>query len=92
MPETIVDSELGMSGFIHTDDGTLVVGQPDVASTWFPVNDHPIDKASYTFEITVPAGLEAIANGVLQRAADRRRLDDLDLGTRGADGAPTSRR
>jgi hypothetical protein len=31
------------------------------------VNDHPSDKASYTFEITVPAGLEAIANGVLKR-------------------------
>ncbi len=42
------------SGFLHTDDGALVIGQPHVADTWFPVNDHPIDKASYTFEITVP--------------------------------------
>ena len=65
VPETLEDG----SGFIHTDDGTLVVGQPHVAATWYPVNDHPLDKASYTFEITVPAGLEAVANGVLQ---DRR--------------------
>ncbi|HXV35050.1 MAG TPA: M1 family aminopeptidase [Gaiellaceae bacterium] len=53
------------AGFIHTDDGTLVVGEPHVASTWYPVNDHPSDKASYSFEIKVPAGLEAVANGVL---------------------------
>ena len=65
VPETLEDG----SGFIHTDDGTLVVGQPHVAATWYPVNDHPIDKASYTFEITVPRGLEAVANGVLK---DRR--------------------
>ena len=43
------------SGFVHTDDGALVVGQPDVAATWYPVNDHPLDKASYSFDITVPA-------------------------------------
>jgi Peptidase family M1 domain/Peptidase M1 N-terminal domain/Immune inhibitor A-like, MAM domain len=54
------------AGFIATDDGALVIGEPHVASTWFPVNDHPSDKASYSFEITVPAGLEAVANGVLR--------------------------
>ena len=53
----------GISGFIATDDGALVAGQPHVAATWYPVNDHPSDKASYTFKITVPHGLEAIANG-----------------------------
>jgi aminopeptidase N len=53
------------AGFIHTDDGALVAGQPEVAATWFPVNDHPIDKASYTFVVTAPAGLEVVANGRL---------------------------
>ena len=65
VPETLGDSQIGLSGFIHTDDGTLVAGQPDVASNWYPVNDHPLDKASYSFAITVPRGLQAIANGVL---------------------------
>ena len=65
VPETIFDL-FGTSGFVHTDEGALVVGQPHVAATWFPANDHPSDKASFTFKITVPAGLEAIANGVLQ--------------------------
>ncbi len=66
MPEPIGDAEIGLSGFIHTDDGTVVAGQPDVAATWYPVNDHPADKASYRFRINVPQGLEAIANGELR--------------------------
>jgi hypothetical protein len=65
IPETIFD-EFGISGFIHTDDGALVAGQPHVAATWFPANDHPIDKASYTFKVSVPAGLEVVANGKLK--------------------------
>ena len=65
VPETIVDA-FGVSGFIHTDDGAMIIGEPHVADTWYPVNDHPSDKASYTFRIRVPAGLEAVANGVLQ--------------------------
>jgi hypothetical protein len=67
IPQTLEDG----SGFIHTDDGALVVGQPHVADTWYPVNDHPSDKAAYTFRITVPAGLEAVANGVLERRRTR---------------------
>jgi hypothetical protein len=64
VPETL-GGELGESGFMHTDDGAVVLGEPDVAATWFPVNDHPLDPAAYTFEITVPEGLEAVANGRL---------------------------
>ena len=59
------------SGFIATDDGVVVIGQPHVAASWIPVNDHPLDKASFTFEITVPDGLEAVANGVLVRQRTR---------------------
>jgi hypothetical protein len=65
VPQTIEDV-FGTSGFLHTDDGTVVIGQPHVASYWYPVNDHPSDKATYRFKITVPNGLEAIANGALQ--------------------------
>lgn len=71
VPQTIGDPQLGVSGFIHTDDGTLVAGEPDVAATWYPVNDHPLDKAAYTFRITVPAGLEAVANGELKSRRTR---------------------
>ncbi|WP_203230696.1 M1 family metallopeptidase [Agromyces humi] len=65
VPQPIDDVLGGVSGFLHTDDGALVAGQPFVASTWFPVNDHPIDKALYTVRITVPKGLEAVSNGRL---------------------------
>jgi aminopeptidase N len=61
VPRTLPDG----SGFIHTRDGAVVVGQPEVASTWFPDDDHPSDKATYSFAITVPRGLQALANGVL---------------------------
>ncbi len=68
VPTTFEDG----SGWIHTDDGALVVGQPDSATAWFPVNDHPLDKASYSFAITVPAGREAVANGELRDVSTRR--------------------
>jgi len=39
--------------------------QPDGARTWYPTNDHPQDRATYTFRITVPQPYTAVANGVL---------------------------
>ena len=54
------------TGFMATPDGANVVGQPEVAAAWFPVNDHPIDKASYSFDVTVPNGYEVVANGFLR--------------------------
>src|ERR671917_1731950 len=66
IPRTIVDPILGNAGVFHTDDGVVIIGQPDVAATWFPVNDHPIDKASFTISVTAPKGLEAVSNGRLQ--------------------------
>ena len=65
VPEPIVEAGLGELGFLPTEDGAIVQGEPHVAATWFPANDHPRDKASFAFHITIPTGLEAIANGVL---------------------------
>ncbi|MFF4773904.1 M1 family metallopeptidase [Microtetraspora fusca] len=56
-------SNLGTYGFIPTPDGSFVTSEPNGAKTWFPSNDHPSDKATYDFEITVPEGVTAIANG-----------------------------
>jgi aminopeptidase N len=64
-PRTIEDA-FGISGFMHTDDGAIVAGQPHGAATWFPANDHPRDAASVDVTATVPAGLEAVSNGVLE--------------------------
>jgi aminopeptidase N len=43
----------------------MVANEPDAAATWYPVNDHPLDKATYDFHVTVPQGLVAVANGNL---------------------------
>lgn len=41
------------------------LSEPDGAHYWFPCNDHPLDKATFHIELTVPRGLAAIANGRL---------------------------
>jgi hypothetical protein len=64
VPQPLIES-IGRLGFLPTEDGAIVQGEPHVAATWFPANDHPRDKASFTFHITIPSALEAIANGVL---------------------------
>jgi aminopeptidase N len=64
VPTTVTGAGLGSGGFRHTDDGAIALGQPESASTWFPVNDHPVDKATYDISVTVPDGVAAISNGV----------------------------
>ncbi|GGQ66151.1 M1 family metallopeptidase [Couchioplanes azureus] len=63
-PKALVNKDLGPGGWQRTADGGFAVGQPESASTWFPVNDHPKDKATLRLEMTVPDGVEAISNGV----------------------------
>jgi len=63
VPKVIHDPDLGDGGAFTTADGVMILGEPDVAQAWFPSNDHPIDKASYSIALTVPTGLEALSNG-----------------------------
>ncbi|MCS5734374.1 M1 family metallopeptidase [Herbiconiux daphne] len=64
VPVTI-DDAFGLAGVIRTTDGAVIVGQPRVAATWFPSNDHPADKATFSTRMTVPAGLQVVGNGSL---------------------------
>ncbi len=50
-------------GWFKYQNSTYVVSEPIGASTFFPANDEPTDKATYTFGITVPFGYKGIANG-----------------------------
>jgi aminopeptidase N len=50
--------------FFATPDGTALAAQPNGAHRYFPSNDHPQDKATYTFTIRTPAGTRAVTNGV----------------------------
>ncbi|MAT97733.1 MAG: hypothetical protein CL608_11360 [Anaerolineaceae bacterium] len=56
-------ASVGMS-FVD-GESIYVLSEPDGSRYWFPNNDHPRDKATYRFEITVPVGLTAVANGLL---------------------------
>jgi aminopeptidase N len=64
VPGSVGSPQLGTGGWMATPDGAIALGQPESASSWFPVNDHPRDKATYRIEITVPKGLSAFSNGV----------------------------
>ncbi|GGO38080.1 M1 family metallopeptidase [Streptomyces lasiicapitis] len=51
-------------GWVRTADGLAMANQADVAHHVFPCNDHPADKAQFTFRVTAPKGLTAVANGL----------------------------
>lgn len=64
-PKSVTDPDGSADGWIRTDDGAFVAGEPQGAMTWFPANNHPRDKSSYDIAITVPKGRTAVSNGVL---------------------------
>lgn len=69
VPEVITDPDFSIEGWIPTDDGAFVVGEPQGSPGWYPCNDNPRDKATFDFAVTVPAGLTAMANGILVSSA-----------------------
>jgi aminopeptidase N len=69
-PKPLIDKHHGDAGWEELTDGVIVAGQPHGAPTWFPCNDRPDDKASYSITVTAAADYVVIANGVL---AEKRR-------------------
>ncbi|WUH93388.1 M1 family metallopeptidase [Streptomyces sp. NBC_00433] len=61
----------GFTSWQRTPDGGVAANEPESAWWWFPSNDHPLDKATYDVNVRVPAGEQAISNGLLlsQRTA-----------------------
>ncbi|MEB8341831.1 M1 family metallopeptidase [Streptomyces endophyticus] len=51
-------------GWVRTKDGLAMANQADAAHRVFPSNDHPSDKAYFTFRVTAPKGYTAVANGL----------------------------
>ncbi|MCY3001904.1 MAG: M1 family aminopeptidase [Planctomycetota bacterium] len=66
-PEGVKDPSMpGFSmGWIERDGEAYVFSQPGGAKTFFPCNDHPLDKALFSFRLRVPKPLQAVANGKL---------------------------
>ncbi|MCS6836314.1 MAG: M1 family metallopeptidase [Anaerolineae bacterium] len=67
--ESLIDLPFG-NGWERHAQGVYVASQPQGASLWFPSNDHPLDKATYTFHVTVPKPYVVAANGVLIATED----------------------
>ena len=76
VPRSFTDGSGETYGFLTTRDGAVAIGEPEAAAQWFPVDDHPSDKATYRLALTVPKGLETISNGL-----DTRRTVDGDWAT-----------
>lgn len=60
--------EMGWSTF---EGGVYVASEPVGSATWYPVNEHPLDKATYTLRVTVPKPYVVASNGLLQEVIDQ---------------------
>lgn len=64
-PQAVPSPASGSVGWFPTPGGSFVLNEPDGARTWLPCDDHPSDQATFRFELTVPSGVTAVANGDL---------------------------
>src|SRR5262245_22056877 len=65
IPDSIQDPDQSFEGWIRTSDGSFVVNEPMGSMSYYPNNNHPLDKATYDFSITVPSTHTALGNGEL---------------------------
>lgn len=61
------------AGWNNYGSGVYVASEPSGSATWYPVNDHPTDKATYTISVTVDAPYVAASNGELVGTIDNGR-------------------
>ncbi|MGZ4763039.1 MAG: M1 family metallopeptidase, partial [Ilumatobacteraceae bacterium] len=64
-PHSVASAAGERVGWFPTPGGSFVLNEPEGAHTWLPSDDHPSDQATFRFEVTVPSGLTAVANGAL---------------------------
>lgn len=50
--------------FNSPSGGAFVAGEPHSATTWYPLNDTPMDKATFTLRASVPQEWEVVSNGL----------------------------
>ena len=67
-PQTLTGIDFLDAGWVADGDEVHVAFEPHGAATLFPANDHPTDKATYTFRVTVPQHLDVAANGLLRES------------------------
>jgi aminopeptidase N len=57
-------------GWIPYDQGVMVASEPAGQESWYPLNETPADKASYTLRITVAKPWVVAAIGLLKNVSD----------------------
>ena len=66
VPKKYSDPTLGDEGLLtYGNHEAVAQGEPQVAAAWYPVNDHPRDKAAYDITVTAPSAMSALSNGIL---------------------------
>ncbi len=71
VPQPVAGASGFSGGWLTTGSGAIyVASEPDGAHTWFPSNDHPMDKATYSVTVTAASALEVAGNGVLTGEVD----------------------
>ena len=54
-----------IDGWNYTENGSYTSTPPQGADTWYPCNNSTNDKATFTFNVTVPADRQVMSNGQL---------------------------
>lgn len=60
------------SAWVWYEGGSYAASEPRGAAGWYPVNEHPSDKAVYEIIVTVDKPFDVAANGVLIDTEDAR--------------------
>jgi aminopeptidase N len=58
-------------GWARMETGVYVVSECTGASSWYPCNDHPRDKATYDLRVTVAKPYTVAANGLLREVIEK---------------------
>ena len=79
-PKQVANPDGSRDGWTKTGDGVVALGEPQQTPSWIPVNDHPTDKAAWTFRFKTPRDLIAISNGMLvdKERTERRTITEWE--------------
>ncbi|MEU6643245.1 M1 family metallopeptidase [Saccharomonospora sp. NPDC046836] len=66
-PVSVTSAQLGTNGWQRSSTGgAFALGEPQSAAFWYPVNEHPRDKATFRLTARVPEGWNAVSIGRLE--------------------------
>jgi aminopeptidase N len=70
-PDPVVSPALDVKqGWLRSADEISAFGEPEGSQAWYPVDNHPCDKATYSLRVSVPQPYVAASNGLLVAQVD----------------------